>query len=509
MAFRLKPEDGLTPAGLEARAGILTGQAPVIADVCRKAAEALRAVEYDRSEPVHVYDEKYTVKFSGLRGIGDVLRHGLPWRQLSDSPGVSDFAENLQATRAAAKALSVIGPAVLFAQADVARAVVDDGGATAKQLEAAASLISDAVVKCGGLIPAREEAGFHFSCVTANEKFKTRQGVGGGVELVHLETGARMDRAGDGLLLGAAMDLESAREAVINLVHHDRVQGAALGRELVQVDQLAAAGNAAAKELLERDPAMRQAVVNAVARRHEPKGAGYGRLDEGSTAPMSGLSEQRSGAMAASDTVEGEKTKKPREKAAEKYANMSPAELKAAWVNIIDATTTKRDRQGQPMVKDGAVERFPSFQFQVRLGEVKALAGQKHDAPDLKISEPLLATLKTFAGAVRQPAFSGEKGSHQPTGVVHSGKDGIAHLADNFGDEKAGEKAFRSRAVHLDTDALKKKINGMRDPEQIRTTFDTFRAAQHDSIQRSEAKTRAIQFSRGQAKSAGGAEIGA
>ncbi|MFX6335068.1 hypothetical protein ABTF54_20595, partial [Acinetobacter baumannii] len=70
--------------------------------------------------------------------------------------------------------------------------------------------------------------------------------------------------------------------------------------------------------------------------------------------------------MAASDTVEGEKTKKPREKAAEKYANMSPAELKAAWVNIIDATTTKRDRQGQPMVKDGAVERFPSFQFQVR-----------------------------------------------------------------------------------------------------------------------------------------------
>ncbi|WP_163314420.1 hypothetical protein, partial [Enterobacter hormaechei] len=71
-------------------------------------------------------------------------------------------------------------------------------------------------------------------------------------------------------------------------------------------------------------------------------------------------SEQRSGAIAATDTAEGEKTKKPREKAADKYASMSPAELKAAWENIIDSTTTKRDSQGQPKMKDGVVERFPS-----------------------------------------------------------------------------------------------------------------------------------------------------
>lgn len=207
------------------------------------------------------------------------------------------------------------------------------------------------------------------------------------------------------------------------------------------------------------------------------------------------------------DTATAEKTEsKKKPLLAERIAALSPADARAEFTKAVD-DALKVPAKGGQMMRDGVPQFYPSFQVQVAKAELEAHGKAGAELPE-KASKNVASVLKTFEGAVKQPEFTPLTADKKPerTGTEHSGKKGIAHLAETFGDAtRAGSTSLKFRAVHLDPAKMKAIIAKMPD-DKVKGELETFRRAQNDSITRTRANMAAKEAAKSRNKEAAGVE---
>lgn len=510
MAF-LAPEDTRTHQGLDRKAELLRENGSPHADFVSRIAKAYEILER-RANRIELSEGKYTAVIQNdALGQGEILRYGKPWRQMNDDPTMFAFVREAEFAQRSAAALSAVGPHAVF-EAELERASNSLDRNTILQLEAAGRAFTRNVNSLHPMSPdPRAGTTDHFNSLTPDGRWQMVQPADYGLFVIDHKTDNTERRIGDNALLAAGYAYEEALAQCRTLgVGWGTYSGADLQRWEAANGAQSGAENIAPglRSDVHKEPAaLRSEISNAAHEIQKPLDA-VGREDrrDSSAASMVGPDLQdRRETMAA--TTAANTQAETRTRNADRFKDMAPDALRQAFQDNIDAATRMYAGKG-PKLVDGKQQHFESFQVRVRAPELQVLLGKKSGVEPDQLSAATIATLKTFSTSIRQPEFvSKEGGKHERTGVVHSGKKGLAHLAAEFGDEKLQKGGFRSRAVHLNREELKKAVSKLSD-ERVEQVFKNFREMQSDTISRSKVLSKAVSAKRNAERSGQSAGMG-
>jgi hypothetical protein len=419
-----------TAQGLAAKASLLAEQNDPRAAFVDQIARAAAILETPERY-VTLDDGKYRFAFDynkdGSPLMATVFRKGEMWRLYAGDETPYVAVTELEKVDRLNKAMREIG-ASGFINKTISLCQAANDVNTAAQVEAVATKIADLLKPLAADVErtAAVRGDSLLYVGIPNTQLSLVQGAQGGL-YVHHDDGRKANEVGNNVLLAAGHRLEAARDAAVEVGwgYLARVQGAVRPRETSPSQE--SAGRTDRQD-------MRQA---------QPDG---------------------SNPSSRSTTMTTEKTaseKAPRPKFADEVEAKTPAEARADMIGRIENAMLifKKGPDGKsvPSLDDnGEQKRWPSFQLQASKAEIDFAAGRSKELPQ-GASQAVVDALKVFEGAVKQPEFAkGDNQRNTQTGVTHDGKKGLAHLADNFGEQmRAGGQTQRYRAVHLNPDAMK------------------------------------------------------
>lgn len=472
-------EDETSARGMLAKAQLMDDRLDGHATFMHAAARAAQILE-NPDRHISLADGKYRMavdrNVDGKPMMAQVNRKGEPWRYLMDGEPHLVVANEAEKALRLKKALLELGSYSDFSR-HVASLQSTGDKASATQLEALGDLIGEQLKPIASDVDRvstlRGSDLLHVAIPGQN--YRVAQGSEGGLFVVH-DDGRKESHVGDNLLLAAGYALETAQNAVVEIG----------GGYLARVAGASRQNAPASPSLESADHVDRQEAWPT------PRGEGS-------------INSSRSMKMA--DTATAEKTEsKKKPLLAERIAALSPADARAEFTKAVD-DALKVPAKGGQMMRDGVPQFYPSFQVQVAKAELEAHGKAGAELPE-KASKNVASVLKTFEGAVKQPEFTPLTADKKPerTGTEHSGKKGIAHLAETFGDAtRAGSTSLKFRAVHLDPAKMKAIIAKMPD-DKVKGELETFRRAQNDSITRTRANMAAKEAAKSRNKEAAGVE---